>query len=243
MNAVDKAGWGVLRRQIGRVRLLAFFAAPSPCQVGMKAGSGSHFRAREPGMPGHAGRLMQPSCAKPDVARGRSAAADAEAVTRPNMRVVPKTCLRRDAGQDQTAAIGAGGAQSEDAAARGVCCCASRRRSALHRAENPPRRDASVDAKAALRQRQGAVGQGIENRQPLHPPPVLPRGHGRDCSTPPQAGRGRSAGDDRQGTIGRGRSAVADLGKKALEAGGHALARRTVWSLLRSGESYRVALI
>ncbi len=93
VHAVDAAGRVVLRRQIKRAQLLAFFADLSPCLVGMEACSGAHFRARELGKLGHDARLMPPSYVKPYVKRGKTDAADAEAiceaVTRPNMRFVP----------------------------------------------------------------------------------------------------------------------------------------------------------
>jgi transposase len=129
VHAVDAAGRVVLRRQIKRAQLLAFFAALSPCLVGMEACSGAHFRARELGKLGHDARLMPPSCVKPYVKRGKTDAADAEAiceaVARPNMRVTPQACLRHDAGENRGAAIGFDDAQSEVVAARGIFWCAS----------------------------------------------------------------------------------------------------------------------
>ena len=93
VHAVVEAGRVVLRRQIKRAQLLAFFAGLNPCLVGMEACSGAHFWARELGKLGHEARLMPPSYVKPYVKRGKTDAADAEAiceaVTRPNMRFVP----------------------------------------------------------------------------------------------------------------------------------------------------------
>ena len=43
VHAVDEAGRVVVRRQIKRAQLLAFFADLSPCLVGMEACSGAHF--------------------------------------------------------------------------------------------------------------------------------------------------------------------------------------------------------
>jgi len=89
VHAVDEAGQVVLLRQIKRAQLLAFFAALSPCLVGMEACSGAHFWARELGKLGEDARLLPPSYVKPYVKRGKTDAADAEAiceaVTRPNM--------------------------------------------------------------------------------------------------------------------------------------------------------------
>ena len=93
VHAVDAAGRVVLRRQIKRAQLLAFFADLSPCLVGMEACSGAHYWARELSKLGHDARLMPPPYVKPYVKRGKTDAADAEAiceaVTRPNMRFVP----------------------------------------------------------------------------------------------------------------------------------------------------------
>ena len=93
VHAVDESGRVVLRRQIKRAQLLAFFADLGPCLVGMEACSGAHYWARELSKLGHDARLMPPSYVKPYVKRGKTDAADAEAiceaVTRPNMRFVP----------------------------------------------------------------------------------------------------------------------------------------------------------
>ncbi len=129
VHAVDAAGRVVLRRQIKRAQLLAFFADLSPCLVGMEACSGAHFRARELGKLGHDARLMPPSYVKPYVKRGKTDAADAEAiceaVTRPNMRVAPEARLRHDAGQNRGSAIGADDARFEVVSARGIFWCAN----------------------------------------------------------------------------------------------------------------------
>ena len=59
----------------------------------MEACSGAHYWARELSKLGHDARLMPPTYVKPYVKRGKTDAADAEAiceaVTRPNMRFVP----------------------------------------------------------------------------------------------------------------------------------------------------------
>jgi len=93
VHAVDAAGRVVLRRQNKRAQLLALFTALSPCLVRMEACSGAHFWAREQSKLGHDARLMPPSYVKPNVQRGKTDAADVEAiceaVTRPNMHVTP----------------------------------------------------------------------------------------------------------------------------------------------------------
>ena len=74
-------------------KLLDFFAALPPALVGMEACGGAHHWARELASLGHEVRLMPPAYVKPYVKRGKTDAADAEAiceaVTRPTMRFVP----------------------------------------------------------------------------------------------------------------------------------------------------------
>ena len=64
-----------------------------PCLIGMEACATSHYWARELAKFGHTVKLMPPAYVKPYVKRGKNDATDAEAiceaVTRPNMRVVP----------------------------------------------------------------------------------------------------------------------------------------------------------
>ncbi len=92
-HGIDAAGKVVLRRKLRRGEVLDFFAALPPATVGMEACGGAHYWARELGRLGHAVRLMPPTYVKPYVERGKTDAADAEAiceaVTRPSMRFVP----------------------------------------------------------------------------------------------------------------------------------------------------------
>lgn len=83
----------VLNRKLRRSELLAFFAKLQPCLVGMEACGSAHHWAREIRTLGHDVRLMPPAYVKPFVKRGKTDAADAEAiaeaVTRKTMRFVP----------------------------------------------------------------------------------------------------------------------------------------------------------
>ena len=93
VHAVDAAGETVVRKALRRAQVLPFFAKLPPCLVGMEACGTSHHWARELAKLGHEVRLMPPAYVKPYVKRGKTDAADAEAiceaVTRPSMRFVP----------------------------------------------------------------------------------------------------------------------------------------------------------
>lgn len=92
-HGIDVAGKAVLRRKLQRGEVLKFFKELAPCLVGIEACGTSHFWAREIGALGHEVRLVPASYVKPYVKRGKTDAADAEAiceaVTRPTMRFVP----------------------------------------------------------------------------------------------------------------------------------------------------------
>jgi transposase len=93
VHGVDAAGEVVIRRQLKRRYVLAFFQKLSPCLVGMEACASSHYWSRELQALGHTARLMPPAYVKPYVKRQKNDMADAEAiceaVTRANMRFVP----------------------------------------------------------------------------------------------------------------------------------------------------------
>ena len=93
VHGADAGGKGQLRRKLQRADVLTFFASLPPCLVGIEACSTAHHWAREIRALGHEVRLMPASYVKPYVKRGKTDAADAEAiceaVTRPTMRFVP----------------------------------------------------------------------------------------------------------------------------------------------------------
>jgi len=92
VHGVDAAGQVVIRRQLKRRYVLAFFQKLPPCLVGIEACASSHHWSRELKALGHTVRLMPPAYVKPYVKRQKNDAADAEAiceaVTRANMRFV-----------------------------------------------------------------------------------------------------------------------------------------------------------
>jgi transposase len=92
-HGVDATGGAVLRRKLGRGEVIGFFRALPPCLVGIEACGSAHHWAREIRALGHEVRLIPAAYVKPYVKRGKTDAADAEAiceaVTRPTMRFVP----------------------------------------------------------------------------------------------------------------------------------------------------------
>jgi transposase len=82
----------LLRRQLKRRYVLAFFQKLPSCLIGIEACASSHHWSRELQALGHTVRLMPPAYVKPYVKRQKNDAADAEAiceaVTRANMRFV-----------------------------------------------------------------------------------------------------------------------------------------------------------
>src|SRR6202167_577235 len=92
VHGVDATGQVVVRKSLRRAQMLPFFAKLPPCLVGIEACGTSHHWARELVRLGHAVRLMPPAYVKAYVKRGKTDAADAEAiceaVSRPTMRFV-----------------------------------------------------------------------------------------------------------------------------------------------------------
>ena len=92
VHGVDADGQVVVRRQLKRRYVLAFFQKLPPCLVGIEACASSHHWSRELQSLGHKVRLMPPAYVKPYVKRQKNDATDAEAiceaVSRPNMRFV-----------------------------------------------------------------------------------------------------------------------------------------------------------
>ena len=93
VHGVDVQGSVVVRRQLKRRYVLAFFKKLPPCLVGIEACATSHHWSRELQALGHTVRLIPPAYVKPYVKRQKNDAADAEAiceaVQRPSMRFVP----------------------------------------------------------------------------------------------------------------------------------------------------------
>lgn len=93
VHGVDERGKVVLKKQLKRGQVAAFFANVPACRIGMEACASAHHWARKLESFGHTVKLMAPQFVKPYVKTNKNDAADAEAiceaVARPNMRFVP----------------------------------------------------------------------------------------------------------------------------------------------------------
>src|SRR5262252_4204564 len=93
VHGVDGEGNVVVRRELRRRYIVAFFQKLPPCLVGIEACASSHHWSRDLQALGHTVRLMPPVYVKHYVKRQKNETSDAEgiceAVTRPNMRFVP----------------------------------------------------------------------------------------------------------------------------------------------------------
>src|SRR2546429_9916827 len=92
VHGVEAEGATVLRKQLRRAQVLAFFSRLPRCMVGMEACGTAHYWARELRALGREVRLMPAQYVKAYVKRNKNDAADAaaicEAVVRPTMRFV-----------------------------------------------------------------------------------------------------------------------------------------------------------
>src|SRR4030095_548990 len=92
VHGVDADGQVMIRRQLKRGYVLAFFQKLPPCLVGVEACASAHHWSRELQALGHIAKLIPPAYVKPYVKRHKNDATDAEAiceaVSRPNMRFV-----------------------------------------------------------------------------------------------------------------------------------------------------------
>ena len=95
--------------------MLRFFEKQPSCLVGIEACGSSHYWAREIAARGHDVRLIPPGYVKPFVKRGKTDAADAEAISeaviRTTMRFVPVKSIEHltaDLTKDRGAWVGGG---------------------------------------------------------------------------------------------------------------------------------------
>ena len=80
VHGVDAQGKVIVRRQLKRRYVLAFFQKLPPCLIGIEACASSHYWSRELQALGHKVRLMPPAYVRPYVKRQNNDMADAEAI-------------------------------------------------------------------------------------------------------------------------------------------------------------------
>ena len=100
-HGIAHDGEVAFNRPLRRAQMLPFFQRLEPCLIGMKACGTSHRWARELTKMGHDVNLIPPMYVKPYVKRGKSDAADAEAiceaVTRPTRRFAEIKSVKQQA--------------------------------------------------------------------------------------------------------------------------------------------------
>lgn len=93
LHGIDQAERPILRINLSRGQMIAFFKKLSPTVIAMEACGGSHYWARELTVLGHKVLLIPPQYVKPYVKRGKNDRNDAEAICeaagRPGMHFVP----------------------------------------------------------------------------------------------------------------------------------------------------------
>jgi transposase len=101
VHGVDERGKTVLRKQLRRAQVAAFFANLPPCVIGMEACASAHYWGRTLTRFGHTVRPMASQFVKPYVKTNKNDAADAEAICeavgRANMRFVPIKSIEQQA--------------------------------------------------------------------------------------------------------------------------------------------------
>ena len=80
VHGIDADEKVVVRKQLRRSQVMAFFEGLAPCLVGMEACATAHYWARELAKLGHQVRLMPAKDVKAYVKRNKNDAADAEAI-------------------------------------------------------------------------------------------------------------------------------------------------------------------
>ena len=92
LHGVDEQDHVILRRELRRAQVEAFFTKVPPTEVALEACAGAHHWGRVLGAMGHRVKLIPPQYVKPFVKRSKNDRNDAEAISeaasRPSMRTV-----------------------------------------------------------------------------------------------------------------------------------------------------------
>jgi len=101
LHGIDQKDRPVLRINLRRAQMIAFFKKLAPTEIAMEACGGAHYWARELAALGHEVRLIPPQYVKPYVKRGKNDRNDAEAICeaagRPGMHFVPVKSVAQQA--------------------------------------------------------------------------------------------------------------------------------------------------
>src|SRR3978361_2408680 len=101
LHGIDQQDRPVLRINLRRAQMIAFFKKVPPTVVALEACGASHYWARELTALGHTVRLIPPQYVKPYVKRGKNDRNDAEAICeaagRPGMHFVPLKSVTQQA--------------------------------------------------------------------------------------------------------------------------------------------------
>ena len=96
VHGVDSAGAVVMRKRVGRAKVLEFFSGLSPCLVGIEACPSAHHWSRELQAFGHTVRLMPPSYVKAYLKRSKNDANDAAAICEAVTLTIDVVCADQD---------------------------------------------------------------------------------------------------------------------------------------------------
>ena len=80
LHGIDQADRPILRINLSRAQMIAFFTKLPAIEIAMEACGGSHYWARELAALGHRVVLIPPQYIKPYVKRGKNDRNDAEAI-------------------------------------------------------------------------------------------------------------------------------------------------------------------
>jgi transposase len=101
VHGVNEQGKVVVQKQLSRSKVLTYFAQLPACRIGREACGSAHYGARELQKLGHDVRLMAVQLIKPYRTKQKNDRNDAEAiceaVSRPQMRVVPIKTVEQQA--------------------------------------------------------------------------------------------------------------------------------------------------
>jgi transposase len=99
VHGVDSSGKVTLRKRLRRGQLTDFFSNLPVCIIGLEATQGAHHWAQVLGTFGHTVRLIAPQFVKPYLQSQKNDANDAaalcEAISRPQMRFVPRKTVEQ----------------------------------------------------------------------------------------------------------------------------------------------------